>query len=245
MKLLITESQYKQILNYSKSILEERTLYHGTLRSNIPSIEKYGLQGGVGEFVQDMYAEYLNDTDDEGNTYYNPEESDPLVFAADKDTLEKAVTAITHHVAKKLNKDFHSVTDEEFKNYGALVVMKDDKYWNQRKENDYEEYPIFVEPGDYYTESSGIDYILTGQKMTNLFRKYGLFPIETFNEKNKAKKIKCLYNTVLNTIKRTQDEDLIKLKGRLEEPEFLNQIKGKWFDDVKDFFLRKGIFIDC
>ena len=231
MKLLITESQYNTIINYSKSILEERTLYHGTLRSNIPSIEKYGLYGDVGDFIKDMYGD---DFDDE----------DAYVFAADKDTLQKSVNAIIHHIAKKLNKEFHDVTDEEFKKYGALVIIKDAN-WKQKKEDDYDDLPTYIEPNDYYEQSSKIDYVLTGQKLTNFFRKYGLFPIEDYNETNKERKIKCLYNTITNTIKRNQDQDLMRLKNRLQEPEFSNRINKKWFNDVKDYFLNKGIYIDC
>lgn len=235
MNILISESQYKKILKENKKqILSEITLYHGTLRSNIPSITKYGLHGGVGDFIKDMYDDVYDDLDD----------MDEYVFSADKYTLQKSVNAIIHHIAKKLNKSFHNVTDQEFKTYGALIVIKDAK-WDQRKDDDYEDLPIYVEPNDYYTTSSGFDYILTGQKLTNFLRKYGLFPIEEFNDTNKERKIKCLYNTVTNTIKRNQHEDLIKLKNRLEDKEFIKQINQKWFENVLAYFDNKNIIIDC
>lgn len=106
-----------------KESLSERTLYHGTIADYEGSIRQYGLQGGwhgpLGSFVSQHYdsQEYGEPTEDD--------EDDEVVFATHKQELGKAVNAMVHHISQKLKKEFHDVTDNDIRNYGLLVIIKD------------------------------------------------------------------------------------------------------------------------
>ena len=158
-----------------KQLLVEKTLYHGTTIDNVRGIEAFGLLPSVGKFVKDAYdmSGYGEDIDPDD---YLKE----LVFSADKKQLKNAVTAITAQVAIKLSKGFHDVTDQEFVHYGALVIIKDgEQVMNHREEdeNHNDDHPYTVEPGDYYSEDNiPVDYILTGQKMISIFKRYNVWP---------------------------------------------------------------------
>ena len=157
-----------------KTLLIEKTLYHGTIIDNVRSIERYGLIPSVGKFVQDAY-----DMSGYGEDINEDDYLKELVFATDKTQLDKAVTAITAQVAQKLGKNFHDVTDSEFLRNGALVVIKDGEQVMSHKDddNDREEHPYTVEPGDYYSEENiGVDFVLTGNKMVNVLKRYDLWP---------------------------------------------------------------------
>jgi hypothetical protein len=160
-----------------KSLLVEKTLYHGTISDFVPSIKKHGLLPTVGEFVKHAYAGSVDNIDAEINEYLKD-----LVFATDKKQLDKAVTAITAQVGIKLNKDFQNVTDEEFKQYGALAIIKDgdsvmSHYYPKDDENYYGQHPLTVEPGDYFSdEYVNVDYILTKDKLISFLRRLGSWP---------------------------------------------------------------------
>ena len=99
-------------------VLEERTLYHGTVIDNEDSIKTFGLAAGMGDeksFVNTSYDEYPPEDDDDG-----------VVFLADKKELGKAINAMVHNIGSKLNKNFHSVTDIDIRNHGLLVVVPDE-----------------------------------------------------------------------------------------------------------------------
>lgn len=152
----------------SKSILAEKTLYHGTTTNNVSNIKNIGIVPDVGEFVRNAYGYEPNEVDYED-----------LVFAADKEGLDKAVTAITAQVAYKLGKDFHDVTDDEFIRNGALIKIEDGDIDLEYRPKDDEkgEYPFTVEPGDYYSRGSvHADEILTGNKMITVLKRYKAWP---------------------------------------------------------------------
>lgn len=155
-----------------KSLLVEVTLYHGTTIDNIDSIRKIGLIPMRGDFVTNAYGGEYESEDDFENSI--PE----LTFAASKRQLDKAVSAATHHIAKKLDKGFHDVTDEDFIRYAAIVKIYDgDKDFLHHTGEKYVDYPMSVEPDDYYSEDgASADEILTGKKMVNFLRKYKLWP---------------------------------------------------------------------
>jgi len=142
-----------------------RTLYHGTLREHQDSIKHFGLWGSAGDFVQWAYHEYGSGL---------PE----VVYAADKQGLSKAVTAMAHHIGKKLGKHFTDVTDEEIQKYGMLVkFIEGVRHFTQRPDFDsYDEHPISAEPGDYYAESAWPDEYLTGNAMIRVLKRYGAWP---------------------------------------------------------------------
>ena len=150
-----------------KRLLIEKTLYHGTTIDNAKQIEKHGLVPQAGDFVSHAY---------DAAELELPE----LVFAAEKKALDSAVTAATQHIANKLKKDFHDVTDEEFARHAAILKIYDgEEYFKHKsdKKNDYTDYPGTVETGDYYTDDVILpDEILTGAGMLKLLKRYRLWP---------------------------------------------------------------------
>lgn len=150
----------------------ETTLYHGTTIDNAEGIRKYGLIPMRGDFVSNAYGgEFDSDGDFEQSV---PE----LTFATDKTQLDKAVTAATYQVGKKLNKKFHDVTDEDFIKHAAIIKIYDgDSEYKHHTGKYSDEHPISVEPGDYYSEDGvKVDEILIGNKMIIFLRKHGLWP---------------------------------------------------------------------
>tara|TARA_Y100000310_G_C20693897_1_gene824143 strand:- start:2750 stop:2950 length:201 start_codon:yes stop_codon:yes gene_type:complete len=61
----------------------------------------------LGDFVVDAYADEYESAgvDFEGHVT-------ELSFAADKENVDNAVTAMKHHISKKLNKGWHDVTNK-------------------------------------------------------------------------------------------------------------------------------------
>lgn len=132
-----------------------KTLYHGTLKKYVSDIANTGLHPTVGEFTSNAY----------GN------DAPPLTFAADKSDLDKCISAI---LAAMDNNNI-DITPQSFKNNAAIVVIKHgESYYDQRKDDD-EEYPMSVEPRDYYSDGKiDASYVLTGQKLLSFLRKNGI-----------------------------------------------------------------------
>ena len=160
-----------------------RTLYHGTSRDKLKSIQELGLIPQVGHFVLWGYDEY----EDAGI------ELPELVFATDKGELDKAHTAMVQSVGNMLGKGYHKVTAEETIAYGVLAIIPGepggpegaqgfqrrrpreevgagyDEEWDRFYQNDY---PT-VEPGDYFSEGGAWPIkILTGNKMMKFFARH-------------------------------------------------------------------------
>lgn len=164
-------------------MFSEKTLYHGTIIDNEPTIRQYGLVGGwqgpVGSFVDDAYGSEYDGID--------PTEDDEIVFATDKNELEKAVNAMVFHIGKKLNKNFHDVSDNDIRNHGLVVIIKDSDLEPHDPDKSYE-VPRGVEPGDYYDSSMGADILLKGSSLIRFLRKYNQWPrkwgVDSGNRKN-------------------------------------------------------------
>ena len=170
-------------MNWYKRIklAKSRTLYHGTSINNYGSIKNVGLVPDTGDFVSDSYAgEY-----EAAGVDFDPI---PLTFATDKEDLGKAVTAMMYAVSNMLGKRFHSISLNELKNYGMLIIMKEGEEYMERRpveENgpwgDWQgetnnNYPA-VEPGDYFSEESqGPVEILIGNKMVDFLNRKGAWP---------------------------------------------------------------------
>jgi hypothetical protein len=145
-------------------MLNEQTLYHGTIIDNISSIADLGLIPTIGNFVKQWYDEEDYKVED-------------LVFSADKKGLGKALSAIISHISNKLSKDFHDVTDEEIEKHGALIKIEDGETSFKQKKDDFEDVPASVERGDYYSyDSVSADEILTGKSMLKVLKRYGVWP---------------------------------------------------------------------
>lgn len=157
--------------------LQERTLYHGTIVDYESSIRKYGLQGGWHEpedtFVGDMYDGEYGDIE--------RSEDDDVVFMADKDSLDKAITAMQYQVGKKLNKWLGDVTPTDIRNHGLLVVIKDVEDVDQYDPDDIRWMngaPRGVEPGDYFAPSMGGDLFLRGSALIRYLQRHGQLETE-------------------------------------------------------------------
>ena len=146
----------------------ERSLYHGTVIDNLDSIRSFGLEPEIGDFVRSAYAGDYEaagvDIDDE----------EPGTFFADKKSLIGALGAMKHHIAKKLVKDFHSITPIDIINHGLLLKVKDadipqyDPYYHQPNTPGAEE-------GDYIAqERVRPDQYITGQGIIRLLRAAGI-----------------------------------------------------------------------
>lgn len=138
-----------------------RTLYHGTLKSNLPSIIQGGLEPRVGAFT---------------SHFYDPDEDDlsELVFASSKKDIQKGINAIIH----LLKSQGIPSTPENIIEYGAMVVIKDEynEFEHRPRDdmNDWGEHPYQVEPGDFYArENVGHSYILQDKKLKDLLRREG------------------------------------------------------------------------
>lgn len=138
-----------------------RTLYHGTLKSNLPSIMKGGLEPRIGAFT---------------SHFYDPDEDDlaELVFASSKKDIQKGMNAIVH----LLKSQGIESTPENVIKYGAMVVIKDEYNEFEHRPaddmNDWGDHPYQVEPGDFYSrENVGHSYILQDRKLKDLLRREG------------------------------------------------------------------------
>jgi hypothetical protein len=165
-----------------------RTLYHGTSIWNASKIKEEGLIPQVGHWVSDSYGSYMNldsDSEEYENMYNKP--IFDLVFAADKDSISSAVGGMQAAIAKELKKPFYKVSDDEIKNFGALIVVKEaygedaNTDWKHSQIDNStinpEIYPT-VEPGDYFSENEVYKNILvlTGNPMIRVLRQNGAWP---------------------------------------------------------------------
>lgn len=162
--------------------LSERTLYHGTIIDHKNSIEKIGLSGELGDWVKDTYGMSVDENEFE-------DVLGDVTFAAQKSDLSAAVGAMRYHVGKKINKNLTDVTIEDLAEHGLLIKIEDiedgaetvrgSDEWirrpkNMEDEGNYDEYPMSVEPGDWYIEgSSTIDGTYSGKKMIDFLRRNG------------------------------------------------------------------------
>jgi len=183
--------KFKEWLLLSEASIQEKTLYHGTLADYEPSIKQYGLQGGwhgpVGSFVASAY-------DDED--YGEPTEEDEVVFMTDKTELSKAVNGMVHHIGKKLNKDFHDVSDNDIRNHGLLVLIKDgdadaDQYDPDDRKWASQNPPRGAETGDYFAPKMQGDIFLKGAALLRFLSKNGSWP-RTWGKGNKKQRANAM-----------------------------------------------------
>ena len=166
---------------YMLEILNEsigRTLYHATLRKNVPSILAHGLWPSIGEFTKQAYFE-----DDD-------EDFSELVFAADKQGFHRCLSAIYGW----LRQENISPTFENIIRYGAIVILYEGgDYFKHKSEDDIrdENDPLQVEPGDYYTDRTvRVSSVLTGKKLASFInRMIGTGRILRYNDFDASPKI--------------------------------------------------------
>ena len=140
-----------------------RTVYHGTLKSNLPSIMQGGLEPRIGAFT---------------SHWYDPDEDDveDLVFASSRKDIQKGLNSIIHY----LKQQGINPTPDNIIKYGAMVVVKDErgKFMYRDPDPDKDEFaydhPYTVEPGDFYSrEYVKPTHILQDKKLKDLLRREG------------------------------------------------------------------------
>lgn len=167
-------------MNFKEWLIKEKTLYHGTLVDYKSDILKYGLvpgwhNDGPGDFVSHFYDDYM------------PNDYELGIFLADKASIQKAINAMEFHIAKKLKKDYHQVTDLDVRNHGMLVIVKDeDNSYKPYSSQDYEarHNVLGAEDGDYISDGERADYVLHG---SNLLRFLHKMNIGDFGDNNSTK----------------------------------------------------------
>lgn len=161
-----TRKHVVESLLTAASLLSARHLYHGTSLPNAKSIMEGCLEPRTGDFVQEAYGEWPD----------LPE----LSFFADDTTLQSAVNGMIKAISVYLKKDAHSITEEDVRKHGALLVFEDTDL-PQRPEDDDgsgpEEYPVTVEPGDYYSEDClEPDRMIAGSALIRFLKRRGVAP---------------------------------------------------------------------
>lgn len=167
-------------MRFKQWLLSEKTLYHGTVVDNESNIRKYGLQGGWHDssntFVGDSYD------DEYASAGVDRTEEDDVVFLTDKQALDKAVTAMVFHISKKLGVTLHDVSDNDIRNHGLLVIVKDEdddvQAYDPEDPNSDWAYnpPRGAETGDYIVQSAGGDGFLRGAALIRFLQRHGQWP---------------------------------------------------------------------
>lgn len=163
-----------------------RTLYHGTLMKFVPTIMKFGILPTVGEFTKKVYAEYMKAGID----------LSPVVFAADKTSLGKCISAIIGYMEQHKM----PVNADNFYKNSAFVVIKHGEQFMKQKSDDWKDihHPAQVEPGDWYSHDQiKPTTYLTGDKLRNFLRRngvdleiYGIIDRGTWNAEHTRKELK-------------------------------------------------------
>jgi len=166
-------------MSFKSWLVSEKTLYHGTVIDNLDSIKKVGLFGSDADdsksFVHDAYASSF---DDEKHWKDYAKDKEVPVFMADKASLSKSVNGMMHHVGQKLKKSFHDVSDNDIRNHGLLVIIKDEENeipkYKSDQDYDHENQYIGLEPDDYFADSASGDGFLYGNKLIKFLNKNGV-----------------------------------------------------------------------
>jgi hypothetical protein len=161
-------------------------LFHGTIVDNKQSIMDDGLIPGIGNWVADSYGTEFETEEDYEQAVKK------LVFLADVYSLDKSVGAIIYNTGKKLGKSFHDVTEDDIRQNGLLAIIdfgygKFEHRPENEKEDFYTEYPMTVEPGDWYS-NEGImpDRVLEGPQLMDFLYDHGELPKPWMNQTKEA-----------------------------------------------------------
>jgi hypothetical protein len=136
-----------------------KTLYHGTLIKNIPSIMKYGIEPKIGKFTKNIYKDYIKAGID----------LPYLTFAADKNNLQKVISSI---IGTMKNENIEINLENFLENAAIVVFKKAEKRFQYRSSSDLSNIHPTVEPEDYYSEFNMLpDYVLTHKKLLKFLQK--------------------------------------------------------------------------
>ena len=176
----------KDFNNFYNLMMESigKTLYHGTCKSKFYDLKNVQLHGGIDDDGSSLVSSaYGNDSDYFDDPDYVDEREVP-VFAADKTTFDKAVTAMTWCLASKKSKgkhpDMRAVTWNEVRSDGIIFVFYDtdtENDWQQHdpySHNDNSERFKGLEDEDYYNPNSvRPDGRWEGSKLVSMLKRKG------------------------------------------------------------------------
>lgn len=197
----------KHNFKFSDWLLNEITLYHGTVTDNEPGILTHGLIPNVGDFTSSAYG--VEDKD-----YSN---DDHAVYMSNKQDLSKATTAMVSAIAKKLHKSEHEVTDQEIEKNGLLCIIEDPDNTITQKQDDNIHHPKFAEPRDYYSRDIiKPNQILKGSSLVRFLKRYHAWPITwTLKNLSKSEDNYLRGKLVANAIKRHPDKSAEEIKNKV------------------------------
>jgi len=220
----------------------ELTLWHGTVVDNYNSIKSFGLQPMLGDFTKQFY-------DEDGI------ELEEILFMADKSGFQKAVNAMNTHIAAKLGKSPHDITDEEIERYGLLVKVKGEagkaispiEYYDPKDRDNYQnEHPHTVEPQDHYSfDSLAPTDLFIGKNLVKVLKRYGAWPAAWSNgstQKTKDYLVELLkryhpdksIETIRSKVEELNDKDILKwistYKNLLKEQKSMRKVIKSYLD---------------
>jgi len=144
-------------------------VYHGTTYENAKKMTHEVIFPSIGKFVEDMYGQEYT----EGSLKECWDSLEVVVFASNLDDIMKTVGAINYHTKNNYG-------------LGKGVILKLDASDFLRASNTmYGDYPIGVEPNDYYSENDvPILGVLTDEIMINKYGNYDEIDFKNHEEFN-------------------------------------------------------------
>lgn len=198
----------KCTLKFSEWLVNEVTIYHGTVIDNEQGILAHGLTPGVGGFVSSAYEVEDGDYGDD----------DHAVYMAGKTDLSKATSAMVFAIGKKLGKSESEVTDEDIARYGLLCVVEDpDNTITQKQDGEEEWHPRFAEPYDYYSRDTlKPNRILKGTGLIRFLKRYHAWPVTwTLKKLGKPEDNYLRGRLTANAIKRHPDKSADEIRKKV------------------------------
>lgn len=183
-----------------------RTLFHGTLKSNLPSIMDNGLEPRVGNFTKHFY-------DDDPDL-------EEIVVMSSRSQINKGLNSIMYYLKQQGIKP----TPENVIRYGVMVVVKDERKEFTHKGSYYfdrGEHPRQAEEDDFYSRNAVLPtYIIQNNKLRDLLRREG-FDDWMGAKHPKLKEVK--YNPSVDDIQNvplddTQRSDKLFIRQKKREP---------------------------
>jgi len=171
------------------------------------------------------------------------DEIEPIVYVADKEGIRRAVNAMLFHISIKLKKYMADVSLEDVRKHGLLLKIRADKedfsHRPEDQQNDYEEYPYGVEPGDYYTNSDIMpDSYFYGNKLISFLKRMKLMDYFTSPLLDPMAKKQIQSHLISYTIKIGKEKNSNKTKKEIID--WIQGMKDKDLKAMKDKYLKRS-----
>lgn len=121
------------------------SLYHGTLKENLPKIRKEGLVPRVGKFVERLYGK----------------KAVPLIFATNKEGARRVYCTLSSQIEAKIGR---IPTIQDFREHGAILEIEKDasRFSTNLSNRDVGS----IEKGDFYSKVPvSIDNVYEGDDL--------------------------------------------------------------------------------